>query len=102
MTIEDRIIQLRNAIISVREATVDTYPDVRDSILANGGPGFAEGIELCLTPYYDVVYVEDEFDEVTETYELVTPTAVTVTSGTLLAVLKNMLQITLATQWLQQ
>ena len=102
MTLADRIIQLRTAITSVGDSTIESYPAVRDSVLANGGPGLAEGIELCLSPYYTVAYSEDEFGEVTETYELVTPTAADVSSNTLVAVLKNMLQIALATQWLSQ
>lgn len=102
MTIADKILQLRAGIYSVENSSVSEYPTVRDAVLLAGGPGFAEGIELCMAPYYDVQYGEDEFGEPTEIITLVTPTAADVSAGTLVAVLKSMLQIALATQWLNE
>jgi hypothetical protein len=102
MTLADRILQLRAGIIDVENSTISDYPAVREAVLLAGGPGFAEGIELCMAPYYDVAYGEDEFGETTEIITLVTPTASDVSAGTLVAVLKSMLQIALATQWLNE
>lgn len=102
MTIADKILQLEAGIIDVENSTVSDYPAIRDAILLAGGPGFSEGIELCMAPYYDVQYGENEFGEPTEIITLVTPTAANVSAGTLVAVLKSMLQIALATQWLNE
>lgn len=102
MTIADKILQLRAGIFNVENSTVSDYPAIRNAVLSSGGPGLAEGIELCIAPYYDVTYGEDEFGETTEIITLVTPTASDVSAGTLVAVLKSMLQIALATQWLNE
>lgn len=93
MAIEDRILTLRQALADLAVCTEETYPDLRASILAAGGDGFAEGVRMSMFPTFSE---DPDNGEVIES----PPDETQVSIGGLTACLKGTLQIALSVQWL--
>lgn len=74
--LDDQIVVLRQALADLASTPEEFYPQLRDAILAKGGPDFVEGLSLA------------------------TPDPKNIEADQLTASIKNILQIALGSRWL--
>lgn len=95
---EAKIQQVRDSLALLSIVEEENYPALRSAILERGGPKLIEGIRVALPDVYVATALEPEEDE-SWVVTTIPGDPFKIERETLIAVLKNILQILLVVSW---